>query len=65
MDKNGEKFDWKKADLEGYVRKDLEAAISILCMIRDRPEIFRLVVAAIEEWREQMVENEKRLEKVE
>jgi len=52
---------WKNADLTQWCKKDLTAAISFLMLVNDNPEILRLVVNALEEWRVKMIENEKLL----
>jgi len=53
------KLDWKKMDLKAACRNDIAAAISVLDLILNKPELFQAVVTALEQWRNQMIENEK------
>lgn len=54
-----EKIDWKTMELSSVLDEDLTAAISLLSLIRDQPHIRLVVLKALEEWREKMIENEK------
>lgn len=43
--------DWKTMDIEKNLRLDLTCAISLLQLINDKPEILRVVVQALEDFR--------------
>lgn len=54
---------WRDADLEKWLRKDLEAAISLLNLIRNTPHIWAACVVEFEKMREAFIEREKQLKK--
>lgn len=47
--------DWKNVDLRKNLAVDLDAAISCLRLIRDKPEIFETVLNAVENMRQEMI----------
>lgn len=51
---------WKKMDLSKVLVMDLTAALSLLNMIRDTPEIFQAVLKAVEGYRDRMVVQEQK-----
>lgn len=52
--------DWKTLDLSKVFAMDLTAAISLLSIIRDTPEVYDGVLGTIEKYRENMILKEER-----
>lgn len=50
--------DWKKFDIKEAVKADISAAVSLLMMLRDNPDLLNIVCTEIELWRKTMIENE-------
>lgn len=50
---------WKSFDIKNAVIQDIGAAVSLLCMLRDNPDLLNIVCTEIEIWRKKMIENEK------
>lgn len=64
----GKNQEWKNMDLSKVLSMDLTAAISLLNMIRDTPEVYQACLKAIEAYRDRMVlqeEKQKELDELE
>lgn len=51
---------WKTIDLNKVIREDLQAAISVLDLILQKPELYDIIVKAVEDWRSNLLEQERR-----
>lgn len=60
IDKKATLDKWRDMDLKKVVRQDIQAAASLLLMIRDTPQIFDAIVEKIEDIRAEMLKNERR-----
>lgn len=72
MSKNGKKVDapqvppvdWKTFDIRKSTVQDLHAAISLLCLIRDKPDVYEAVVKALEDYRHRLIVMEEEQKEV-
>lgn len=53
------KVNWKDADLEKVVNRDLQCAIALLCMIRDNQAILEGIVGILEDIRDREIKDER------